>query len=136
MHFREWKVLYFDCNFIEARSPVGLGDGLEPNRRQAIVWTNADWIHWRIYAALGADVLIAMVWFVFYPKSLDCCIFSIMSYLIVSLQCQNLDINETLDIHECKYGWKYRTVQNYEQAEMLNQMVELTLHNLFTKRWI
>ena len=26
-----------------------------PNRRQAIIWTNAGPIHWRIYAALGAD---------------------------------------------------------------------------------
>ena len=28
-----------------------------PNRRQAIIWTNADPIHWRIYAALGIDEL-------------------------------------------------------------------------------
>ena len=28
-------------------------NGLAPNRRQAIIWTNADLIHWRIYAALG-----------------------------------------------------------------------------------
>ena len=27
-------------------------------RRQAIIWTNADPIHWRIYAALGGDELI------------------------------------------------------------------------------
>ena len=26
--------------------------------RQAIIWTNADSIHWRIYAALGGDVLM------------------------------------------------------------------------------
>ena len=26
-----------------------------PNRLQAIIWTNADPIHWRIYAALGGD---------------------------------------------------------------------------------
>ena len=26
---------------------------LVPNRRQSIIWTNADLIHWRIYAALG-----------------------------------------------------------------------------------
>ena len=25
--------------------------------RQAIIWTNADPIHWRIYAALGGDEL-------------------------------------------------------------------------------
>ena len=27
--------------------------------RQAIIWTNADPIHWHIYAALGGDELIA-----------------------------------------------------------------------------
>ena len=26
--------------------------------RQAIIWTNADPIHWRIYASLGGDELI------------------------------------------------------------------------------
>ena len=34
-----------------------LGDGLVPNRWQAIIWTNADLIQWHIYAALGVDVL-------------------------------------------------------------------------------
>ena len=34
---------------------IGLDNGLAPNRRQAIIWTNADPIHWRIYAALGGD---------------------------------------------------------------------------------
>ena len=29
-----------------------------PNRRQAIIWTNAGLIHWRIYTALGGDELI------------------------------------------------------------------------------
>ena len=28
---------------------------MAPNRRQAIIWTNADPICWRIYAALGGD---------------------------------------------------------------------------------
>ena len=34
------------------------GNGLAPNRRQAIIWTNADSIHWRIYAALGGNEVI------------------------------------------------------------------------------
>ena len=34
---------------------IGLDNGLAPNRPQAIIWTNADPIHWRIYAALGGD---------------------------------------------------------------------------------
>ena len=29
--------------------------------RQAIIWTNDDSIHWRIYAALGEDGLIKMI---------------------------------------------------------------------------
>ena len=30
-------------------------NGLVPNRRQAIILTDADRIHWRIYVALGGD---------------------------------------------------------------------------------
>ena len=35
---------------------TGLDNGLAPNRRQAVIWTNADPIHWRIYAALGGEL--------------------------------------------------------------------------------
>ena len=38
----------------------GWDNGLAPNRRQAIIWTNAGLIHWRIYAALGGDELRIM----------------------------------------------------------------------------
>ena len=34
---------------------IGLDNGLVPNMRQAIIWTNDDSIHWRIYAVLGGD---------------------------------------------------------------------------------
>ena len=36
------------------------GNGLAPNRRQAITWTNAEPAHWRVYAALGEDELTAV----------------------------------------------------------------------------
>ena len=36
---------------------IGLDNGLTPNRRQVIIWTNVDQIHWRMYAALGGDEL-------------------------------------------------------------------------------
>ena len=49
--FCEWQKLYFDWN---------LDNGMAPNRRQAVIWTNADLVHWRIYAALGGDELSAM----------------------------------------------------------------------------
>ena len=36
---------------------VGLDEGLAPNRRQGIIWTNSDPIHWRICATLGGEEL-------------------------------------------------------------------------------
>ena len=42
---------------IDNNPALVLDNGLAPNRRQAIIWTNADSIHWRIYAALGWDEL-------------------------------------------------------------------------------
>ena len=36
---------------------IGLVNGLMPNRRQAVIWTNADPVHWRLYAALEGDEL-------------------------------------------------------------------------------
>ena len=32
-------------------------DGLAPKKRKAIIWTNADPVHLRIYVALGEDEL-------------------------------------------------------------------------------
>ena len=32
---------------------IGSGNGLAPNRRQAITWSIDGQVHWRIYAALG-----------------------------------------------------------------------------------
>ena len=40
---------------------MGLNNDLAPDRRQAIIWTNAELIHWRIYAALGGDELMFSV---------------------------------------------------------------------------
>ena len=50
MHFLELKVLHFDSNLTEVCSSgsnwqqvsIGSGNGLVPNRRQAIIWTDAD----------------------------------------------------------------------------------------------
>ena len=44
------------------KGSIGLDNGLVPNRRQAIIWTNADLIHWSIYAALGGDALSPKQW--------------------------------------------------------------------------
>ena len=37
---------------------IGLDNGMALNMWQAIIWTNAAPVHWRIYAALGGDELI------------------------------------------------------------------------------
>ena len=42
-------------------SSIGAENGLALIRRQAIIWTNADPIHWRIYATQGGDELLAQV---------------------------------------------------------------------------
>ena len=50
------KKMYFDLNVAEVCSlasngqlpSIGLDVGLAPNRQQAIIWTIADPIHWRI----------------------------------------------------------------------------------------
>ena len=65
MHFREWKICIFikiSLQFvpkgpIDKNPALVLGKGLAPNKRQAIMWTSAHLIHWRIYAELGGDEL-------------------------------------------------------------------------------
>ena len=42
---------------INNKPSIGLDNGLAPNRRQAIIWTNDNPIHWRICAAQGVDEL-------------------------------------------------------------------------------
>ena len=61
MHFREWHDSYFEVCTQGSNwqyPSIGLDNGFAPNRRQVIIWTNADTIHWHIYAALGVDELI------------------------------------------------------------------------------
>ena len=52
------KSLRFNYTAIGSDNGFGLDNGLVPTRRQAIIWTNADLIHWRIYAAQQGDELI------------------------------------------------------------------------------
>ena len=61
--------MYFGSDFTEVCSKqsneqkisIGLGSGLVRNRRQAFTWTNADPVHWGIYAALGGDELKLLI---------------------------------------------------------------------------
>ena len=57
---RDWILIrprYLTLDLIMLLGQHCSGNGLAPNRRQAINWTNADPVHWRIYAALGRDEL-------------------------------------------------------------------------------
>ena len=54
--------LKFVQRFKWQKASIGSDNGLSPiclalNRRQAIIWSKADWIHWCIYAAPGGDEL-------------------------------------------------------------------------------
>ena len=52
--YLEWKCLHFNQNFTVffsygscwLQASIGLGNGLAPNRKQAITWTNADQDSW------------------------------------------------------------------------------------------
>ena len=48
------------CSLGLSRQYVILGsdNGLAPNRRQAVIWTNDDLVHWRIHASLGLNELL------------------------------------------------------------------------------
>ena len=70
IHFHEWRLLYFDSNFIEIYSSRsnwqyasnGFDSGLVPIRWHPIIWTNYGWFWWRIYASLGFGVIIIVHW--------------------------------------------------------------------------
>ena len=48
------------CLFLRFQLKItqfGLDNGLAPTRWQAIIWTNAELIHWCLYSSLGGDKL-------------------------------------------------------------------------------
>ena len=56
--FKFWLKIHWSL-FLKVQltiTNIGLDNGLGPNRRQAIIWTNADQINWRTYAALGGEI--------------------------------------------------------------------------------
>ena len=53
MDFHEWKILCFHSHFAEVpKGPVDYKSG------NGLATSNANPMHWRIYAAIGADELI------------------------------------------------------------------------------
>ena len=62
-----WPLSVFIIQMVSTHLPLGKKTSiawdnvLAPNTHQAIIWTIADLIHWRIYAALGRDELISKI---------------------------------------------------------------------------
>ena len=88
MHFLEWKCLNFNWNFTEVCSQgsnwqfssIGSDNGLAPNRRQAVIWTNVVQGCRRIDVVLSLSELRLMsIELLGWPVQLDC-YFTDMSY--------------------------------------------------------
>ena len=91
MHFRDWKICISIkiCLFLRFQLTViryWFWYCLAPNRRQAIIWTNADPVHWRIYAALWGDWTRPLI-----MKSLD----------------RNVDKNVELSFENHRLAWDF-----------------------------
>ena len=56
---KRWKTVFSMQSVIPCfvSAAYAMFVNLPPNRRQAVIWINADLIHWRIYVALGGDEL-------------------------------------------------------------------------------
>ena len=88
-------------------SQIGSGNGLAPNRRQAIIWTNADLIHWRIYAALGGGEF----WLIKKPLAIrdgDCICEWDMSVILVVITGTTI-LMSYLQVNSLQLIWKSGT---------------------------
>ena len=81
---------------------IGSGNGLAPNRRQAVIWTNADPLHWRLYVALGGDELTMLItskfWMSFFITGNR--IFLNALLMVILISCLMLDFDFCHD-----YSW-------------------------------
>ena len=58
IHFLESKIVVFSFNIqLVSITSISSRNGLAPNRRQAIIWTNNGQVYWRRYASLGYNEL-------------------------------------------------------------------------------
>ena len=53
------EICFLGCNW--QYDSIGSDNGLVPNRRQAIIWSNVGMFYWPIYASLGLNELNNMV---------------------------------------------------------------------------
>ena len=87
--FFKWKLLFsLDWNFTEVcfqrsnwqKAIIGSDNGLAPNRRQAIIWTNGGLVYGRIYASHGLNKL-SYTWDVLYNSRVSSQFFYIYIFL-------------------------------------------------------
>ena len=94
-----------------------IDNGLASYRRQAIIWTNADPIHWRIYAALGRDELIPAysTTLLTYARNINpSCVETaiwLSQYLIMTGHAFTMQCKQVLVIH--RNGFKINVTSQY-----------------------
>ena len=82
-------------------------NGLAPNRRQAIIWINADSMHWHIYAAQGRD---GLKWALKHILFTDLC----KNYFDITIQWNIWKPPYTQCKTRCnKYSWKRSLILRY-----------------------
>ena len=108
-------------------SSIGSDNGLVPNRWQAIFWTNGGLVYWCIYASLGLNELINMLWNIIrlHENPLQCHSRKLWTWAliwcyrmeIVHLKCRNRDktlwedlsdiwkVKNGFELEQCKIWW-------------------------------
>ena len=122
-----------------------------PNRWQAIIWTNADLIHWHIYVALGGDELVGqglsvlevdiherlLLWMVdkLYFGEICCAIPFVTEPTTLKRKCRHFDeIFITgctgschFDNFQCSQWWKFH--QNEDISVSVNDLLSTSCLN-------
>ena len=126
------KILEFKKNICSLGSNwqyiyIGSDNGLAPSMWQAIIWTNADPVHRRIYAALGGDELTAMESILHYYGWFKCNMdVHIMSCLLISSYMDLIHLTvstPTQDVYSPTHIWRC-SVPNFGLWCFLNNVWE------------
>ena len=109
---------------------IGSDNGLSPIRRQAIIWTHADPVHWRIYAALGGNESIMLCdpdrrKHIVYMWPIICCYRLFISWLMFQHQVYSAWINNYALWNTV---WFYYLFRLYIPVFFANQLMTHSFH--------
>ena len=109
LHRDNKVIIHYLTVHISRRLPRALGNSLAPNRRQAIIWTNDDQVHRRIYAALGEMSYLSFM-IVLTPAEISIRNVSII-YKLQSRYCEGKNVEIWgYPIHKVIYSYKHSNV--------------------------